>query len=97
MDMPLESALAKFLKIIKIKFIILIALSIFITIFSFFYISCFNVVYPYIKREWIKSSIIIFLIMQISNLVSTLLGTCCRYLSTKRHNLKLFRLSLNLD
>ena len=93
----LDSALSEFSKSLKIKFIILIVISIIITIFSFLYISCFNVVYPYIKSEWLKSSILIFILMQIINLLSTLLGTCCRYLSIKWNNVKLFRLSLNLD
>ena len=68
-----------------------------ITIFAFFYIACFNIVYPYIKSEWLKTSIFVFIIMQIVNLLSTLLGVCCRYLSIKLNNVKLFRLSLNLD
>ena len=93
----LDLALAEFIKNIKRKFIILIVISIIITIFSFFYIASFNVVYPYIKREWIKVSIFILIMMQIINLLSTLLGTCCRYLSIKWNNVKLFRLSLNLD
>ena len=96
-DIKLDLALTEFIKSLKIKFIILIVISIIITIFSFIYISCFNVVYPYIKSEWLKSSILIFILMQIINLLSTLLGTCCRYLSIKWNNIKLFRLSLNLD
>ena len=92
-----EKGLTQFIKNIKRKFIILIVISITITIFSFFYIACFNIVYPYIKREWLKSSIIMLILMQILNLLSTLLGTCCRYLSIKWNNIKLFRLSLNLD
>ena len=92
-----DLALAKFIKNLKIKFIILIVISIIITIFSFLYISSFNVVYPYIKREWIKCSVLILILMQIVNLISTLLGTCCRYLSIKWNSIKLFRLSLNLD
>jgi hypothetical protein len=93
----LNSALNDFVKMIKLKFIILIVISIIISIFSFVYIACFNVVYPYLKNEWIKSSIITFLLMQIVNLLSTFLGTCCRYLSIRWNNIKLFRLSLNLD
>ena len=96
-NVKINLALNQFVKDLKIKFIILIAISIAFTIFSFLYIACFNVVYRYLKHEWIKSSIVLFLLMQIINLVSTLLGTCCRYLSIKWNNIKLFRLSLNLD
>ena len=93
----LSIALNQFIKTLKIKFIILIAISITITLFSFLYITCFNGVYRYLKHEWIKSSIVLFILMQIINLVSTLLGTCCRYLSIRLNDIKLFRLSLNLD
>ena len=91
-----DKTLSKFIKNLKIKFIILIVISIIITIFSFIYISSFNIVYPYIKSEWIKTSVFILILMQIINLLSTLLGTCCRYLSFRVNNVKLFRLSLNL-
>ena len=93
----LDLALVEFIKNIKRKFYILIAISLIITIFSFLYIACFNVVYPYIKSEWVKCSVFILIVMQIINTISTLLGTCCRYLSIKWNNLKLFRLSLNLE
>ena len=93
----LDTALAEFIKNIKIKFIILIVISIIVTIFAFLYITCFNFVYPYIKNEWITCSCLILILMQIINFISTLLGTCCRFLSIKWNNIKLFRLSLNLD
>ena len=92
-----DLALAQFVKNIKNKFIILIVISMIITIFGFFYIACFNIVYPYIKHEWLKCSILMILLMQILNLLSTLLGACCRYFSIKWQNVKLFRLSLNLN
>jgi len=93
----LDSALTEFSKRLKRNYIVLIVISMVVTIFSFFYISSFNVVYPYIKNEWITCSFLILILMQIANLVSTLLGTCCRYLAIRWYNVKLFRLSLNLD
>ena len=93
----MDSALAEFIKNIKRKFIILMVISITVTILAFFYLTSFNAVYPYIKEEWITCSFLILVLMQIINLVSTLLGTCCRYLSIRWNNIKLFRLSLNLD
>ena len=96
-NMEMDLALAEFTKNIKRKFIILIVISMIVTIFAFLYITSFNVVYPYIKDEWVTCSLLILILMQIINLISTLLGTCCRYLSIKWNNIKLFRLSLNLD
>ena len=88
--LELDLALSEFIKIVKRNYIILISICIVFTIFSFFYISSFNVVYPYIKTEWVKCSILIFIFMQIFNLLSSLLGTCLRYLSIKCKNAKLF-------
>ena len=97
LKVKLDTALIDYINNLKRKFIILIVISMVITIFAFFYIACFNIVYPYIKSEWLKTSIFVFIIMQIVNLLSTLLGVCCRYLAIKLNNVKLFRLSLNLD
>ena len=88
--LELDSALSEFIKKVKRNYIILISICIAFTIFSFFYIASFNVVYPYIKSEWAKCSVLIFILMQIFNLLSSLLGTCCRYLSIKCKNAKLF-------
>ena len=89
-ELELDLALSGLIKKIKRNYIILICICIAITIFSFLYIASFNVVYPYIKGEWVKCSILIFIFMQIFNLLSSLLGTCCRYLSIKCKNVKLF-------
>ena len=32
-----------------------------ITVFTLYYISCFNYIYPHMKLEWIKSSIFIII------------------------------------
>ena len=95
-NIKIKLALNQFLKNIKIKLGIFILISFVFTIFSFIYISCFNIVYPYIKNEWIKSSIIIFIFMQTIHVLSILIGTCFRYLSIKSNNLILFRISSHL-
>ena len=72
---------------------ILIILSYIITIISWFYISCFNNVYPYIKNEWIKSNIVIIVVIQIISFAGCFLFTILRFVSIKYKNEKLFRLS----
>ena len=72
---------------------IFILISYILTIFSWYYISCFNNVYPYLKMEWIKSSIFILFVMQIITLLGCLLFTFLRYLSIKCKSEKLFRIS----
>ena len=79
---------------IRKRFIVLICLSIILSIICFIYISCFNIVYPYIREEWIKSSIFILILMQVINFVITFLHCSFRYLAIKYNSQKLFRLSL---
>ena len=76
------------------RFTILIIFSIFLILFNFIYISCFNIVYPCSKIEWIKSSIFIFIITQFINCILILVECCIRYIAIKCNSERLFRLSL---
>ena len=78
---------------IKNRFMLLFITSNIITIFSWYYISCFNNVYPYIKKEWIVSSICIFIVMQIFYFFCSLIETILRFLSFKIKSEKLFKIS----
>ena len=77
-----------------IAFIIVVSI---ILILSFFYLLCFNYVYPYTQIEWIKSSITIMIIMQILSLLKCILETSLRYLSYKFKSEKLYKISKILD
>ena len=92
-DIKLKYKLSIIVDDMKKKFNIIIIFSLGLTIICFVYISCFNNVYPYIKTEWIKSSIFILLLMQIINLISTLLECILRYGAIKCNSEKIFRLS----
>ena len=96
-DSKIKIELISTLKIIKKRFIIFIFFSLFLSIISFVYICCFNIVYPYIRIEWIKSSIFIFIVMQIINFLFTFLECCIRYIAIKCNSEKLFRISLLLE
>ena len=64
-----------------------------ICIFSWYYLSCFNNVYPYIRKEWIKSSFFIFIMMQIFSIIFIIIETILRYLSFKMKSERIFKLS----
>ena len=68
-----------------------------ILIISFFYLLCFNYVYPYSQIEWIKSSITIMIIMQILSVLKCFLETSMRFLSYKFRNEKLYKICKLLD
>ena len=67
--------------------------SYFITFLSWFYISCFNDVYYYSQKEWIKSSFLFFILVEIISIFISLFETIFRYLSICSKNEKIFKLS----
>ena len=93
-ELKMKYELALLTKNAEQRFIGLILLSIFLSIICFFYISCFNIVYPYIRTEWIKSSLFILIIMQVLSLLITFFETCIRFLGIKMNSKRLFNLSL---
>ena len=86
--------LSLLLKNIKKRFIAFIIFSLFLSVVSFFYISCFNIVYPYIRMEWIKSSIFIIIAIEIFNFLLILSSCCIRYIAIQCNSEKLFKISL---
>ena len=77
----LQYEIAVIIKTLKIRYIILIFISFFIAIFSWFYVNCFNNTFPGVKIEWIKSSITIIIIEQIFSILSAFLEAIIRILS----------------
>ena len=75
------------------KYNIFIIISIVIMLISLYYVFCFNNVYSSIKGEWIKSSIIIIIIMQIIPILLCLLDAIIRFISFRCKSERLFKLS----
>ena len=82
---------------IKKRNIAFIVIASVILIFSFFYLLCFNYVYPYSQVEWIKSSITIVIIMQILSVIKCLLQSGLRKLSFKLKSEKMYKIGKLLD
>ena len=78
---------------IQKRYIAFIIMVFFILIISLYYILCFNYVYPKTQIEWIKSSIMIIIIIQILSLLKCLFETIFRFLSFKCESEKLYKLS----
>ena len=64
-----------------------------LTIVSWYYITCFNNVYPYLKIEWIKSSIFIILVMQLLSFIGCIFFSFLRFISLKCKSERLYRIS----
>ena len=78
---------------IKTRSTVLIIISYVISLFTWYYLSCFNNVYPNIKHEWVKSSIFIIIIMQLVPILLGFLETSLRYISFKCNSEKIYKLS----
>ena len=83
----LQCEVALLIKNIHNSYISYIILS-FILFFMFlYYILCFNYVYPYIQGEWIKSSIIIVIIIQLLSFLYSIVETILRVISFQLKNI----------
>ena len=76
------------------RFLYFIIITYFITLFILYYITCFNYRYYYIISEWIKSSIFIFISIQILTISVILVESSLRYLSFKTNSENIYKLSL---
>ena len=90
----LRYEMSQLLKSIFKKINILLIINYIIIIFSWYYISCFNNVYPNIKKEWIISSLFIIIIIQIIPFILGFLEASLRFISIKCNSEKLFKISL---
>ena len=81
----INGVLNKYLAFIIVLFVILII--------SFYYLLCFNYVYPKTQIEWVKCSVTILIIMQILSVLKCFLETSLRFLSFRCESEKLFKIS----
>ena len=82
---------------IQKRYIAFIIMTFIILLISLYYILCFNYVYPKTQIEWIKSSILIIIIMQILSLLKCLFETIFRCLSFKCQSEKIYKFSKIFD
>ena len=95
--MILKRSIAMLISEIQKRYISFIIMTLFILLISLYYILCFNYVYPKTQTEWIKSSILIIIIMQILSILKCLFETIFRFLSFKCESEKLYKFSKILD
>jgi hypothetical protein len=81
------------IKTLKKRYISFIIFAFVVLLISLYYLLCFNYVYPKTQIEWIKSSVAIFIIIQILSILKILLQAILRFISFKCESEKLFKLS----
>ena len=93
----LKYEIVQIMKNIKKRYIFFIMISFIITIFTWYHISCFNIVYPHMKREWFIFSLFIIIVMQIVSFLVCLLESILRFISFKCKSEKIYKISLLLS
>ena len=93
----LKYEIIRIIKNIISRYNLFILLSFIISIFIFYYVFCFNNIYPSMKGEWIKSSVIIIFSMQALSALKSFLETCIRFIGFKCNSEKIFKISLLLS
>ena len=93
----LKFEIAKLNKKIKNRYLGFIIFTVAILILFFFYLLCFNYVYPHTQYEWIKSSITLIIIMQILSILTALVETILRFIGLMFKSERIFRVSKLLD
>ena len=76
------------------KYIYFMIFSFIIMLLSLYYITCFNYKYYYITKEWIESSIFIFIFMELLTIVIIFVETSLRFFGLKLSNEKLYKFSI---
>lgn len=92
-EKELRTEIKKLTKSIKIRYILLIVLTMVIMLISWYYVGCFNNAYPNTKLDWISLSIIVIVISQIISAGLALIETCLRFIAIKYKYECLFKLS----
>ena len=90
--MQLKYEISVTIKSIKTRYSVFIFICLFISIISWYYISCFNNTFPGVRVEWIKSSIVIILIMQVLSILIAFLQAILRSLSFHYKSEKIFKI-----
>ena len=93
----LKTEITKLNKKIKDRYIKFIIFVIIVLLLFGFYLLCFNYVYPNTQIEWIKSSIMLIIIIQILSVIIALAETLFRFLSFMFRSEKIFRVSKLLN
>ena len=92
-SLVLKYEIIQLIKTIYFRYNLFIIISNVIMIFSLYYVFCFNNVYPSISIEWIKSSLIIIIVMQIIPIFFCFVDASIRFISFRCKSERLFRLS----
>ena len=96
-EIVLKYEISEIIKNTKKRYLYFNIFSFIVLFITLYYIFCFNNVYPHMKIEWIKSSIIIMIIMQILSIFICFLESVIRFISFKCRSERIYKVSLLLS
>ena len=96
-EIILKYEISEVIKEAKKRYLSFNIFSFVILFITLYYIFCFNNIYPHMKNEWIKSSIIIIIIMQILSILICFLESVIRSISFKCKSERIYKISLLLS
>ena len=96
-EIILKYEISELIKETKKRYLYFNIFSFIILFITLYYIFCFNNVYPYMKNEWIKSSIVIIIIMQILSILICFLVSVIRSISFKFKSERIYKIGLLLS
>ena len=90
----LKYEIVQLFKNIKYRYLYFIIISFIITFFTWYHISCFNNIYPHMKKEWLIFSILIIFFAQILSVLACFLESIFRFIGFKCKSEKIYKVSL---
>ena len=85
------------IKELQKRYISFLVIVFIILVLSFYYLVCFNRVYPKTRIEWLKSSIVIMIFVQIISILKCLYEAGLRYISLRYKKERIYKLSKIFD
>ena len=92
--LSLKYEMMQIIKDLEKRYLSFIIISFIISLFILYHITCFNNIYPHMKKEWLIFSVLIIVCVQIISLIKSFIETILRFMSFRCKSEKLFKLSL---
>ena len=92
--LSLKYEMMQIIKDLEKRYLSFIIISFIISLFILYHITCFNNIYPHMKKEWLIFSVLIIVCVQIISFIKSFIETILRFMSFRCKSEKLFKLSL---
>ena len=92
-EKKLKLKIIQIIRKIKRRYITFLFISYILSMYSWYFISCFNNVYPNTKIYWMELSVNMIIILQLITIIFPFFESCLRFLAIKCNSEKIYKLS----